>query len=432
MAALEISERARTSIPSLKIGYSRVFGYFLEVTRTHLAKVPAHYIRKQTVANGERYFTAELKELEEKLAHAEEKRLSLEGQLFLNLRERVSQEAAALLALADRVAQLDALMGFAHVSHTRRYCRPVVLQAEDHPDLPLCIEGGRHAVLETRERELGEPFVPNDLELGAQDRQILLVTGPNMAGKSTAMRMAALIQILAQAGCFVPADRARLAVTDRIFTRMGASDDLLAGQSTFMVEMLETSRILRDATAQSLILLDEIGRGTSTYDGLALAWAIVEHLHERVGARTLFATHYHELTALSGRLARVRNVHAAVKEWEDRVIFLRKVLEGPAERSYGIQVARLAGVPDAVLQRARDVLRGLEGGGTSEGAAPQADGRKNYLSPQLGLFAPAKAEPPASALDGRHGRLARELDALDIHNTTPLQALNLLMRWKQL
>ncbi|MBI5493641.1 MAG: DNA mismatch repair protein MutS [Deltaproteobacteria bacterium] len=431
VAALEAEERQKTGIPSLKVGYSRVFGYFLEVTRTHLAKVPPHYIRKQTVANGERYFTTELKELEEKLAHAEEQRLALEEELFVALRSRVAGRAAQVLALADQVARLDALMGFAEVAEQRRYVRPRMVDPSSSPGLPLVIEGGRHPVLETRERELGEPFVPNDMHLSADARQVLLVTGPNMAGKSTAMRMVALLQVLAQAGSFVPADRAELALTDRIFTRMGASDDILSGQSTFMVEMLETSRILRDATPQSLVLLDEIGRGTSTYDGLALAWAIVEHLHDQVKARALFATHYHELTELSRQLPRVRSVHAAAKEWEDRVIFLRKILEGPAERSYGIQVARLAGLPESVLRRARDVLQGLETGAAAEEQAPRSPRlRKARTTPQLGLFDDGSAPAEAAAVDPRLQRILTELQSVDVNNVTPLQALNLLAAWK--
>ncbi|MEW5853265.1 MAG: DNA mismatch repair protein MutS [Myxococcota bacterium] len=429
LAALEADERAKTNIPSLKIGYSRVFGYFLEVTKTHLAKVPAHYIRKQTVAGGERFFTPELKELEEKLGHAEEQRLTLEEKLFVELRDVVASHAAPILALADQVARLDALMGFAEASEKYRYVRPVLVDPSVDNALPLEIEAGRHAVLETREGELGEPYVPSSVMMSADAAQVVLVTGPNMAGKSTAMRMVALVQVLAQAGCFVPADRARLAITDRIFTRMGASDDLLKGQSTFMVEMLETSRILGNATRNSLILLDEIGRGTSTYDGLALAWAIVEHVHDVVGARTLFATHYHELTELASLLTRVRNVHAAAKEWEDRVIFLRKLVDGPAERSYGIQVARLAGLPEPLLHRARDVLQGLEGGdgGKKERAART---KRIRATPQLGLF---EAPEPASApvVDPRTQRVVTELQAMDLNNMTPLQALNALAALKK-
>lgn len=439
LAELEASERARTGIPSLKIGYSRVFGYFLEVTRTHLQKVPADFIRKQTVANGERFFTPQLKELEEKLSTAEERRLVLEEQLFNALRDRVTTHVASLLELSDRVGTLDALMGFAEVAQKRRYTRPTMRTPEEAPGLPLVIEGGRHAVLETRERDLGEPFVPNDMTLSASERQLLLITGPNMAGKSTAMRMVALCQVLAQAGCFVPAERAELTITDRIFTRMGAADDLLSGQSTFMVEMLETARILREATAGSLILLDEIGRGTSTYDGMALAWAIVEHLHERLGARTLFATHYHELTDLPRQFPRVRNVHAAAREWEDRVIFLRKILEGPAERSYGIQVARLAGVPETILRRARDVLADLEGNDPAPAAnatsgptdvRPRSHKVKRRGGPQMGLFGEEPAEATSPAPDARHQRVVTELSALDINTVTPLQALNLLAAWK--
>ena len=432
LAELEGRERAATGIPSLKVGYSRVFGYYLEVTRTHLAKVPARFIRKQTVAGGERYFTPELKELEEKLSHAEQARLALEETLFVALRTDVAQQCAPLLELADRVASLDALMGFAHVAEQRRYTRPRMVTAEEQPSLPLTLRGGRHAVLETRERDLGEPFVPNDMELSADARQVLLVTGPNMAGKSTAMRMVALCQVLAQAGCFVPAEHAELCVTDRVFTRMGGADDLLSGQSTFMVEMLETARILQEATPQSLIVLDEIGRGTSTYDGMSLAWAIVEHIHECVGARTLFATHYHELTELPQRFARVRNVHASAREWQDRVIFLRKILEGPAERSYGIQVARLAGLPASVLGRAKEVLASLEAAPPADGADPAAPapgpGRRRTAG-QLGLFGAAEPAAPAGA-DPRARRVLAELAEVEVNTMTPLAALNALATWK--
>jgi DNA mismatch repair protein MutS len=352
IAKLQKDEIERTGIGSLKVRFNSVFGYYIEVTRSNLEKVPAHYVRKQTIANGERYITPELKEMEGKILGAEERSVKLEYELFLRVRESVLGRLPEILGTAGALSQLDALGSFAETARLFNYCRPEV-----GIEGVLTIRDGRHPVLEQNLRE--ERFVPNDTALGA-GVQIGLITGPNMAGKSTYIRQVALLVLLAHTGSFVPAAAARIDLVDRIFTRIGASDDLARGQSTFMVEMSETANILNNATERSLVILDEIGRGTSTFDGLSLAWSIVEHLHNRVGAKTLFATHYHELTELAGRLPRLKNFNVAVREWNEQVVFLRKIVEGGTDKSYGIQVARLAGVPGAVLARAKEILRNLE------------------------------------------------------------------------
>jgi DNA mismatch repair protein MutS len=352
IAKLQQDEIERTGIASLKVRFNSVFGYYIEVTRSNLDKVPAHYVRKQTIANGERYITPELKEMEGKILGAEERSVKLEYELFLRVRESVLARLPEILGTAGALAQLDALGSFAETARLFNYCRPRV-----GTEGVVSIRDGRHPVLEQNLSE--ERFVPNDAELGAES-QIALITGPNMAGKSTYIRQVALLVLLAHTGSFVPAAEARIDLVDRIFTRIGASDDLARGQSTFMVEMSETANILNNATARSLVILDEIGRGTSTFDGLSLAWSIVEHLHNRVGAKTLFATHYHELTELAGRLPRLRNFNVAVREWNEQIVFLRKIVAGGTDKSYGIQVARLAGVPREVVERAKGILRNLE------------------------------------------------------------------------
>ena len=352
IAKLQQDEIERTGIASLKVRFNSVFGYYIEVTRSNLDKVPAHYVRKQTIANGERFITPELKEMEGKILGAEERSMKLEYELFLRVRESVLARLPEILGTAGALAQLDALGSFAETARLFNYCRPRV-GAEG----VVSIRDGRHPVLEQNLNE--ERFVPNDVELGAET-QVALITGPNMAGKSTYIRQVALLVLLAHTGSFVPAAEARIDLVDRIFTRIGASDDLARGQSTFMVEMSETANILNNATSRSLIILDEIGRGTSTFDGLSLAWSIIEHLHNRVGAKTLFATHYHELTELAGRLPRVRNFNVAVREWNEQIVFLRKIVAGGTDKSYGIQVARLAGVPREVVERAKEILRNLE------------------------------------------------------------------------
>jgi DNA mismatch repair protein MutS len=353
IAKLQQDEMARTGIASLKVRFNSVFGYYIEVTKSNLDKVPPHYLRKQTVANGERFITPELKEMEGKILGAEERSQKLEYELFQRLREAVLDQLPRLQQTAAALAQLDVLAGFAETARLYNYCRP-----EIGDEGVLQIRDGRHPVLEQNPGV--ERFVPNDVQLDRAGCQVMLITGPNMAGKSTFIRQVALITLLAHTGSFVPASAARIDLVDRIFTRIGASDDLARGQSTFMVEMSETANILNNATPRSLIILDEIGRGTSTFDGLSLAWSIVEHLHNAAGAKTLFATHYHELTELAGRLARVKNFNVAVREWNEQIVFLRKIVEGATDKSYGIQVARLAGVPKTVISRAREILSNLE------------------------------------------------------------------------
>jgi DNA mismatch repair protein MutS len=359
IARLQQQEIERTSISSLKVRFNSIFGYYIEVTKSNLDKVPAHYIRKQTIANGERFITPELKEMEGKILGAEERSVKLEYELFLKVREEALAWLKPIQQTAAALAQLDVLASFAETARLFNYCRPEIGNTG-----VLQIRDGRHPLLE---QNTEERFVPNDVALGslaAEERglfpQISLITGPNMAGKSTYIRQVALLALLAHTGSFIPASQARIDLVDRIFTRIGASDDLARGQSTFMVEMCETANILNNATARSLVILDEIGRGTSTFDGLSLAWSIVEYLHNQVGVKTLFATHYHELTELAGRLPRLRNFNVAVREWQDQVVFLHKIVEGGADKSYGIQVGRLAGVPKPVIERAKEILRNLE------------------------------------------------------------------------
>ena len=375
IAKLQADEIASTGIASLKVRFNSVFGYYIEVTKSNLDKVPAHYHRKQTVANGERFITPELKEMEGKILGAEERSVKLEYEIFQHVREEVLGQLPKIQQTASALAQLDVLASFAETARLHNYSRPQILD-----EGILQIRDGRHPVLEQQLVE--ERFVPNDTGLASSERglqtasmseedsgvkrpegrapQIALITGPNMAGKSTYIRQVALLALLAHTGSFIPAAEARIDLVDRIFTRIGASDDLSRGQSTFMVEMTETANILNNATPRSLIVLDEIGRGTSTFDGLSLAWSIVEHLHNQVGAKTLFATHYHELTELAVRLPRLKNFNVAVREWHDQIVFLRKIVEGGTDKSYGIQVARLAGVPKEVLERAKQILSNLE------------------------------------------------------------------------
>jgi DNA mismatch repair protein MutS len=398
IAKLQADEITATGISSLKVRFNSVFGYYIEVTKSNLDKVPAHYHRKQTVANGERFITPELKAMEGKILGAEERSVKLEYEIFQRVREEVLGQLPKIQQTASALAQLDVLASFAETARLHNYCRP---QISD--DGVLQIRDGRHPVLEQQLVE--ERFVPNDVALAsvaaeksATDKvavckdQIALITGPNMAGKSTYIRQVALLTLLAHTGSFVPAVEARIDLVDRIFTRIGASDDLSRGQSTFMVEMTETANILNNATERSLIVLDEIGRGTSTFDGLSLAWSIVEHLHNAVGAKTLFATHYHELTELSARLPRLKNFNVAVREWHDQIVFLRKIVEGGTDKSYGIQVARLAGVPKEVLERAKQILSNLEESElTPEGnVRPQTRQRGKLqnlpVPPQMDLF----------------------------------------------
>jgi len=411
IAALEIRERERTGISSLKIRYNKVFGYYLEVTRANQERVPQDYIRKQTLVNAERYVTPEIKELEEQILSAEERQVTLEQRFFRELVEKIAAEAAGLTALAAAVGSVDALAAFAEVAARQRYVRPVMGEAGG----PIILREGRHPVVEQASRDA---FVPNDAELDADGSQIVLLTGPNMGGKSTYLRQVALIVLMAQAGSFVPADEAVIGVVDRIFTRVGASDDLARGESTFMVEMIETANILRHATDHSLVILDEVGRGTATFDGLSLAWAIVEYLHEHHRPKTLFATHYHELTELAALLPRVVNRTMAVKEWEERIVFLRRVVPGSADKSYGLHVARLAGLPESVIERAGEVLANLESSEYDPTGKPRLARGIGSPDPggpaQLTLFAPVEQV------------VAGLLKSVDVDQLTPLAALNLV------
>ena len=388
IAKLQQEEIEKTGITSLKVRYNSVFGYFIEVTKANLERVPEHYTRKQTLANAERFITPELKEMEGKILGSEERSQKLEYELFQGVREQVLQWLPQIQEISSALAQLDVLAGFAENARIHDHVCPNV-----RDEGVLNIDEGRHPVLE--QSMVGDPFVPNDTLLECKRQQIAVITGPNMAGKSTYIRQVALLTLLTHAGAFIPAKQARIDLVDRIFTRIGASDDLSRGQSTFMVEMSETANILNNATNRSLVVLDEVGRGTSTFDGLSLAWSILEHLHNQVGSKTLFATHYHELTELAERLPRLQNFNVAVREWNDQIVFLHKIIEGGADKSYGIHVARLAGVPSPVIERAKDILKNLEDtelspDGSSRYSSRQSAERdtlsKIKPSPQLDLF----------------------------------------------
>jgi DNA mismatch repair protein MutS len=356
IADLQAREIERTGIKSLKIKYNAVFGYFIEITKANVGSVPADYHRKQTTVNGERYITDELKRMEDKILGSEERSKALEYEQFIELRSRVLEHLAHIQETAEAIAVLDSLGSLAETARLFNYTRPVLNETRN-----LFIRDGRHPVLD-QNLTSGERFVPNDITLEPEESRLILITGPNMAGKSTYLRMTALLTLMAQMGSFLPAASAEIGLVDRIFTRIGASDDIARGQSTFMVEMNETALILNNATERSLVILDEIGRGTSTFDGLSIAWSVAEHLHDHIGARCLFATHYHEITALAQSRSAVKNYNVAVKEWNHQIIFLHKILPGSAEKSYGIQVARLAGLPENVIDRAKEVLTQLESG----------------------------------------------------------------------
>lgn len=412
IASLESQEREKTGIKNLKIGYTKVFGYYLEVTKSYFHLVPQEYIRKQTLANCERYVTQELKEMEETILGAESKVIELEYHLFTKIREEISSHAGRIKKTASSIADLDALCSLAEAAERENYCRPVVNDGG-----VINITGGRHPVVE-KMLDAGT-FVPNDTLLDMDENRLAVITGPNMAGKSTYMRQVALIVLMAQIGSFVPADSAEIGIADRIFTRVGASDDLAAGQSTFMVEMSEVASILENATSKSLLILDEIGRGTSTFDGLSIAWSVMEYISddEKVGSRTLFATHYHELTELEGKLPGIKNYCIAVKERGDDIIFLRKIIRGGADGSYGIQVAKLAGLPQFVTDRAKELLKELEAADISKQRARR---KKAALEGQVEFFIPGNNEDKAER------EVLDEIKSIDISRITPLDALNIL------
>jgi DNA mismatch repair protein MutS len=402
IADLEQQEKQRTGIASLKIRFNKVFGYYIEVTKPNLHLVPENYRRKQTTANAERYETDELKKQEDEILRAQGDRVALENEIITGLMDRVREGAQRILQVASQIARSDVLASLAEVAGSFSYCRPQVDESE-----VIDIADGRHPVVE--QVLSGERFVPNDVHLQCSQEQILIITGPNMAGKSTVIRQAALIAILAQMGSYVPATSARLGVVDRIFTRIGAADNLARGQSTFMVEMNETAHILRHATRRSLIVLDEVGRGTSTFDGLSIAWAVAEYLHDRVGARTLFATHYHQLTDLALTKERVANYTIQVREWKDNIVFLRRMVKGICNRSYGIQVGKLAGLPGEVIGRAREILANLEVKEYDEVGSPRLSrsAQAGQSTGQLQLFS-APARSPVE----------EELEQLDLDSIT--------------
>ncbi len=415
IAEYQAKQMEESGIPSLKIGYNKVFGYYMEVTNAHKDRVPETFIRKQTLKNAERYITPELKEYEEKVVSADDKAKDLEYEIFCQLRDSVQEHARRLQATARVLAELDTFLSLAELARRQGYCKPEIVE----PSL-LEIIDGRHPVLDVVEPE--GTFVPNDIHVGEDNGLVILITGPNMAGKSTYIRQVALLTLMAQMGSFVPAKSAKIGLSDRIFARVGASDELSRGLSTFMVEMTETARILNNATERSLVILDEIGRGTSTYDGLSLAWAIVEHMHDDIGCRTFFATHYHELTDLASSLDNVRNLSVSVKEWKDKVVFLHKLVDGAADKSYGIHVARLAGIPREVNERAKEVLAQLENEHLAGDGQPKIAARakrKGVGELQLTLF--GAAEHP----------LLDDIRGCDINELSPLDAFSLVQQWKE-
>ncbi|MCG4739375.1 DNA mismatch repair protein MutS, partial [Bacteroides intestinalis] len=414
---LQIQQRESelTEIPSLKIGYNNVFGYYIEVRNTHKDKVPQEWIRKQTLANAERYITQELKEYEEKILGAEDKILILETQLYTELVQALSEFIPAIQVNANQIARLDCLLSFANVARENNYIRPVI---EDNDVLD--IRQGRHPVIE-KQLPIGEKYIANDVMLDSSSQQIIIITGPNMAGKSALLRQTALITLLAQIGSFVPAESAHIGLVDKIFTRVGASDNISVGESTFMVEMNEAADILNNLSPRSLVLFDELGRGTSTYDGISIAWAIVEHIHEhpKAKARTLFATHYHELNEMEKSFKRIKNYNVSVKEVDNKVIFLRKLERGGSEHSFGIHVAKMAGMPKSIVKRANDILKQLEADNRQQGIAskPMTEVGETRGGMQLSFF---QLEDPVLC------QIRDEILNLDVNNLTPLEALNKL------
>ena len=410
---LEVEEREKTGIKNLKVGFNKVFGYFIEVTKSYLSQVPDRYVRKQTLTNAERYITEDLKNLENQILGAEEKVVNLEYNAFIEIREEIAKNIKRLQSTAMAVSELDVLTSFAQVAEDLNYCMPQV----DNSGI-IDIKAGRHPVIE---KMLGAgSFVDNDTYLDKDENRLSIITGPNMAGKSTYMRQVALITLMAQVGSFVPASEAHIGVVDKIFTRVGASDDLSMGQSTFMVEMMEVATILKEATSNSLVILDEIGRGTSTYDGLSIAWAVAEYIadKEKCGAKTLFATHYHELTELENQSDGIKNYSIAVKEKGEDIIFLRKIVRGGTDESYGIHVARLAGVPKVVTQKANEFLRNIEKKNVLTGKKAEKEDKK-------------KVEGQFDMYNYKLAEIAHELDKVNLNELTPIDALNTLVKIKE-
>jgi DNA mismatch repair protein MutS len=412
IANFQAEETKRTGITSLKIGYNKVFGYYIEITNTHKDKIPQSYIRKQTLKNAERYITPELKDYETKVLTADERAKELEYDIFQRIREEVSSHTERLQKTAEVIATLDVISTLSHVAAENGYVMPEITDG-----LELNITDGRHPVLD----RIMDNFVPNDVAIDGTETMMAVITGPNMAGKSTYIRQVALLVLMAQMGSFIPAKQARIGAVDRIFTRVGASDELASGQSTFMVEMNETANILNNATNRSLIVLDEVGCGTSTFDGLSIAWAVTEYIHEHIKARTLFATHYHELTEIELLFPCIKNYNIAVKEWGDEIIFLRKIVEGGADKSYGIHVARLAGIPREVLDRAKTILANLEANSLDIYNKPKfaPSKEKETTDAQLSIFAP------------KEENILKSIKELDISTLTPLDALNKLNELKK-
>jgi len=411
---LQQRESDQTGIPSLKIAYNNVFGYYIEVRNAHKDKVPAEWIRKQTLVNAERYITQELKEYEEKILGAEDKIMALETKLYNDLVLSLAEYIPAIQINANQIARLDCLLAFANVAEANKYIRPIVEDSD-----VLDIKQGRHPVIE-KQLPVGEKYIANDVYLDTDSQQIIIITGPNMAGKSALLRQTALITLLAQIGCFVPAESARIGMVDKIFTRVGASDNISVGESTFMVEMNEAADILNNLSPRSLVLFDELGRGTSTYDGISIAWAIVEHIHEhpRAKARTLFATHYHELNEMEKSFKRIKNYNVSVKEVDNKVIFLRKLERGGSEHSFGIHVAKMAGMPKSIVKRANDILHQLETDNRQQGIAkPTAEIASGRDGMQLSFF---QLDDPVLC------QVRDEILNLDVNNLTPLEALNKL------
>ena len=420
LKVLHHKEMNQHDIPKLKLGFNKVFGYYFEVSKAFKGQVPDHFVRRQTLVNSERYITPELKEMEDRILSASEERKRLEYELFQQVREKMSAARSRFLFMADVVAALDYWQGLAEAARINDWSRPAL-----HEGLEIDIQAGRHPVVE--DAMGASNYIPGDLKMD-QDKRILLITGPNMAGKSTVLRQVAILLIMAQIGSFVPARHANLGLADRVFSRVGASDNLARGHSTFMVEMTETARILRQATKRSLVILDEIGRGTSTYDGLSLAWAVVEELSTRArgGIRTLFATHYHELTSLEGKIDGLRNLNIAVKEWKGDIVFLRRVVPGPADRSYGIEVAKLAGVPRTVVERAREILANLEEKSQDNRSGKNVERTAQTLLPGFG------APPIEISQELTEHPIITQLTKLDVDGMTPIQALMLLNQWKDM